>query len=290
MRICKHCKKEIFVCDGSWEETYKNREEAGRWVSGFLSPKADLKGYKERLITSEGTNLCEALRSIVGQACIEAENQLSETQIIAKCTQNPNAMISIGETVMGVDVGKKLHVVIGIRTDRESYEIINVSELDNLNELHDLAQKMNVKTCVIDSGPHDHGIREFQKNEPYTIYLCQYSETQPGKPKWDAKSGIVKVNRNEWCDKVHITYSNDRMRIPRPSEMVKEYARQMTKTAKQTTTDPDTGLKKVRWVKLGADHFYHASLYFLLAAARSTPRARHQERINRPTHVKSTWT
>ncbi len=288
-RSCKHCNAEIFVSDGSWEETFKNRDECGRWVSGFLSPKADMATYMKRLLESSGSKLCEALRSIVGLASIEAENQLSETIVISRCNNDPNSMVSIGETVMGVDIGKKIHVLVGVRTAREAYEIINISELDNLNELHDLAKSMNVRTCVIDSGPHDHGVREFQEKEPYTVYLCQYSEQMPGRPKFDSKSGIVKVNRNEWCDKVHITFVENRMRIPRPSVMINEYARQMTKTAKSMIVNPDTGIKKVRWIKLGADHFFHGTLYFLLAASRSTPMPRGTTRVNRPTTAVNNW-
>lgn len=288
-RSCMHCQAEIFVRDGSWQADCPGRRDAGFWVSGLLSPYASLDDYMYEYNRIEGTQMSEFLRSRLGIATTEAENQLNETQVLSRCTTEGNAMVSIGETVMGVDIGKKIHVVVGIRTGREAYDILNVSELDNLPELHDLAQKMNVRQAVIDSGPHDHGVREFQRNEPYTVYLCQYSEQMPGKPNFNPKEGIVKVNRNEWCDKVHITFTENRIRLPRPSRLVKEYSTQMTKTAKTTIENPETGIPKVRWIKLGADHFFHGTLYFLLAASRSTPRPREAERVNRPTMAVNNW-
>jgi hypothetical protein len=198
-------------------------------------------------------------------------------------------MVSTGETVYGADMGKKIHVVFGTRTAREAYDIACVYELDCLNDLHDLALKMNAHGAVIDSGPYDHGVREFQKTEPYTIYLCQYSEQMPGKPNFDRKTGIVKVNRNEWCDKVHATFTQNNIRIPRPSVLVNEYARQMTRTAMTVITNPDTGLKKPRWIKLGDDHFFHSTLYFLLAASRQSPRPKGTTKVNRYTHSVSNW-
>jgi hypothetical protein len=204
-------------------------------------------------------------------------------------------MISVGETAMGVDMGKTIHVVVGIRTAREAYEILNVSSLEDdkystaLNKLHDLAMKMNVHSCVIDSGPYDHGIRDFQRTEPYMIWLCQYSEQMPGKPHFEGKNGMVKCNRNEWMDKVHTTYIKNNIRIPRPSVTINEYARQMTRTAKTIIEHPDTGLRKPRWIKLGDDHYYHSTLYFLLAAFRTTPRERSQTMIKRPTHSINNW-
>ncbi|KKN16752.1 hypothetical protein LCGC14_0972890 [marine sediment metagenome] len=288
-RSCLHCQTELDPNKGEWNALYPDREEAGRWVSGWLSPRADLRTYILRIRESEGNKHCEALRSICGQASIEAENQLSETTILSRCTKDDNQMISTGETAMGVDIGKKIHVVVGIRTAREAYDILHVSRLNDLTELHDLALKMNVRYCVIDSGPHDFGVLEFQKTEPYTIYLCQYSEQMPGKPKFNGKERMVKVNRNEWCDKVHTTFAENRIRIPRVSAEINQFAHEMTRTAKQIIEHPDTGILKPRWIKLGADHYFHAALYFLLASSRTSPRQRGRTKINRPTHSVNLW-
>jgi len=284
---CIHCNAEISPLEGEWIAEYPDREEAGFWVSGFLSPRADLDTYMNRYHESEGTKLVEFMRSVVGAASSEAENQLAETTVLSRCTRNPIQMVG-NDTIMGVDVGKKLHVVIGIKTGRDAYEILNVSRLNDLNELHDLALKMGVKVAVFDSGPYDHGVRTFQKDEPYTVYLCQYSETMPGRPKFDSRTGMVKVNRNEWCDKVHMTFSDNKIRIPRVSPEITEYAREMTRTAKMTKENPETGALKPTWLKLGADHYFHATLYFLLGCTRSSPRQVYQT-VKRPEYVVNNW-
>lgn len=288
-RACIHCHKEIYVDDGDWRSEYPDRRESGFWVSGLLSPLADLDEYMYQYNNVEGTRMSEFMRSTLGIAITEAENQLDEVTVLSRCSSHPNQMVSVGETVMGVDMGKKIHVVAGIRTARETYDILNVSQLDNLNELHDLAMKMNVRGAVIDSGPYDHGVREFQRTEPYKIWLCQYSEQMPGKPHFEGKDGMVKVNRNEWMDKVHTTYIKNNIRIPRTSIAISEYARQMTRTAKTIIENVDTGLRKPRWIKLGEDHFYHSTLYFLLAAYRTSPRARSEMQVVRPTHSVNKW-
>lgn len=289
IRACVHCHKEIFVSDGSWETDFPGRREAGFWLDGLISPYADLDEYMYQFNNIEGKKMAEFMRSTLGIAAVEAENQLSETVVLSRCTKDPNQMVSMGETAMGVDIGKTIHAVVGIRTGDEAYDIIHVSRMDDLHQLHDLALKMNVHGCIIDSGPFDHGVREFQKSEPYTVYLCQYSEQMPGRPVFDGKSGIVKCNRNEWMDKVHTTFSENRIRIPRPSVEVNEYAREMTRTAKTIIENPDTGQTKPRWIKMGADHYYHATLYMLLAASRQSPRPRGVHRINRPTHSINTF-
>lgn len=288
-RSCMHCHAEIYVQDGEWEALYPDRREAGFWVSGLLSPYADLDEYMYEYNHIEGAKMSEFMRSRLGIAATESESQLDETTVLSRCGNAQNQMISTGETVMGVDVGKEIHVVIGIKTGRESYEILHVGRYTNLHELHDIALKMNVNQAVIDSGPHDHGIREFQKAEPYTIYLCQYSEQMPGNPHFDRKTGMVKVNRNEWCDKVHATFSENRVKIPRLSIETKEFAKEMTGTAKTVIEHPETGISKPRWIKIRADHYYHASLYFLLGCMRTSPRQRHETANGRPAKALNTW-
>ena len=286
-RSCDYCHKEIFVDDGMWVAEHPDRREAGFWVSGLLSPLADLDEYMYQYHNIEGAQMSEFMRSTLGIATTESENQLDETVVLSRKTANENLSTYSGETVMGVDIGKVIHVVVGIRTGRESYDILNISRLKDLHELHDLANRMNVHHAVIDSGPHDHGVREFQRTEPYTVSLCQYSEQMPGKPLF--KDGMVKCNRNEWCDKVHATFTDNHITIPRVSPEINEYARQMTRTAKQIINHPDTGMPRPRWIKLGDDHFYHSTLYFLLAASRSSPRQRGVVNINRPTHSINNW-
>ena len=288
-RSCIYCHNEIFVIDGHWETENPSAREAGFWVSGLLSPLADLDEYMYQYNNVEGTKMSEFMRSTLGIATTEAENQLDDTVVLSRCSSHPNQMIFSGETAMGVDMGKKIHAVIGIRTGKESYEVVNVSELENLDELHDLALKMNVHGAVIDSGPYDHGVRDFQRTEPYKVWLCQYSEQMPGKPNFEGKDGLVKVNRNEWMDKVHTTFIKNNIRIPRPSIIINEYARQMTRTAKTVIEHPDTGLRKPRWIKLGDDHYYHSTLYFLLAAYRTVARARSQTKVERPAHSINNW-
>jgi len=289
IRACVHCHKEIYVKDGTWVADFPDRREAGFWLDGLISPYADLEEYMYQYNNIEGSRMAEFMRSTLGVATVESENQLDETTVLSRCTNSMNQMACSGETAMGVDIGKQIHATIGIRTSADTYDILNVSRVDNLNQLHDLALKMNVKYAVIDSGPYDHGVREFQKSEPYTIYLCQYSEQMPGKPHFNPKDGIVKCNRNERMDLVHAAFMDNKVRIPRKSVEIAEFAREMTKTAKTIITNPDTGLSKPKWIKLGADHYYHSMLYFTLAASKMTPRQRHQNKIQRPTHAVTNW-
>lgn len=265
-RACVHCGAEIFVCNGKWIPEYPDRREAGYWVDGLLSPYCDLEDAMYRYETNQ--KKAEFMRSILGIATTDAECQLTRQAIVECCSNDNRSLASTVETCMGVDIGKKLHCTVGIRTGKEQYQILNVAELETYQELHDFSKKMNVRMTVLDSGPYDHGAREYQKSHR-GVFLCYYSEAMPGTPKWDNKTLSVKCNRNEWCDKVYETFMNKNIVIPRESPAITEYIRQLTCTEKTEITN-EAGLTKPRWMKRGDDHYFHATLYFLLAASRSS--------------------
>lgn len=288
-RTCVHCKAEIFVKDGTWIPDYPDREEKGYWIEGLLSPKCDLQADMERYHESEGSARAEFMRSVLGLATIEAECQLSETDVIDRCGRDLMRFSCSTETCMGVDINDTLNYVIGIKTGDDAYQIILMGEVDDFQKLHDVAQRMNVKTAVLDSMPDIHASRDFQKSEPYAVYRCYYSEQMPGNPRFNPQEGSVKCNRNEWCDKVYDVYASRKIVIPARCQEVSTYANQMSSTAKTLITNPDTGVQKPRWIKRGQDHYFHATLYFLLAASRTSPRRLDSGPTQRFTSCKSTF-
>ena len=78
---------------------------------------------------------------------------------------------------------------------------------------------------------------------------------------------MVKVNRTELCDAIHDLFSRGgRIVLPRRSEEIEIYAREMTNIAKVLQEDPETGSREYRYRKLGEDHYFHATNYLYLAA------------------------
>jgi hypothetical protein len=147
--------------------------------------------------------------------------------------------------------------------------------------------KMNVRLTIMDSGPYDHGAREYQKSHNGT-FLCYYSESMPGNPNFDNKERSVKVNRNEWCDKVYETFMTKNILIPRSSPVVDEYMKQLTCTEKTEVVN-DAGQSKPRWCKRGDDHYFHATLYFILGCSRSSIKKLTDEETKRYKTCKSSF-
>jgi len=272
-RGCKKCGREIYPRHGHWEAAYPDREIAGWWISQLNSIFIDPGKILDLFETPPNGDLSEVMNSKLGRAYIAQENRL--TQNLVWGTSSPDYMQTRhdGPCFAGVDVGKKLHVVIGVRKTRELLKIVHVVRIDSFQELHELGNRFNVTSMVIDYKPEIHKVRDFQANEPYAVYACDYVERKTGSASWDEKEKMVKVNRTEICDATHeLIITPGRLEIPSRNKELEEFAFEMCNMAKKLEDDPFGG-KVYRYRQLGndisgPDHYRHAMNYALLASER----------------------
>jgi NAD-dependent SIR2 family protein deacetylase len=276
--VCAHCKQYIVPWNpGSlWVPRFPKQDVVGYWVSQMLNPNRNLALLLKQWHDPAAYQwtLEEFYRTVLGIPFISAENKLSQQDVFA-CIGGSLQMSNMTKfpTVMGVDIGKALHYVIGIKNNDKEYELLKVGRAKDQYELHDIAERMNVNFAVIDHDPELHMVEEFQKSEPYPIYLNRYSDTMVGQPVWTNtgnNKGTLKSGRTKWCDKTHDAISGKQIILPRRCREVEEYAYEMTNTVKVLEVDEKSGLSKFRYRQLSnkPDHYFHATLYFLLAASK----------------------
>lgn len=274
IRQCIHCRdSELIPKEGRWVAQYPDRTKdlVGWWISqlnsAYIKPETILNLFNN----PPNGNLAEVYNSKLGMAYIAAEDRLTVNDVYRCCGPDPILSKHQGPCAMGVDVGKILHVVIGIKTGEKSKKILHVTRLSNFNDLHDVAKRFNVKCAVIDMEPEIRKVREFQQSEPYKIFLCDYQERQKVSRRQDDEAGLVSVRRTEICDATHdLVKTEGMLEIPRKSEEVRQYALEMSNIAKVLEEDQVTGSKTYKYRKLGPDHYRHATNYFYLACEDSS--------------------
>ena len=205
-------------------------------------------------------------------AFVAAENRLSQGDVISCCGIEPMPLRHVGPCAMGIDVQgttKGFHVVIGIKLNQYVVKIVKLARVKGMNELYDLVRDYNVSCVVADIEPETRLMRDFMENVSAEGFLCDYQEQMKKTIDYNTKESLVKGNRTEICDNTHGFFKKDgRLLLPRNCDEVKEYASQMTATAKVLAEDLKTGKKEYHYKKLGNDDYYHATNYFLLALAR----------------------
>jgi len=292
---CNKCGNEVFIKDGEWVPAVPSNSEhmhGYQWSqlsSSFNDPAEILADY----INPPRGNLADVYRLRLGLPYIAAEDRLTHSQVYACCGNDKMRVSHSGPCAMGVDVGIKKHIVIGVRVGGEQYEIIKVACLSAWEDIHDLAKKFNVKSAVIDIRPYQDAAKKFQAEEPYRISLCEYSNNPAYTRTWDVKRGIVKDYRTALFDETHrLVVTPGMLTIPRACPEIKDFVVQMCNPYKLLETNKKTGAKEYRY-KGENDHYRNAMNYFVLAASRNRIASigghRHRQRVANNEGAASNW-
>jgi hypothetical protein len=269
-RACIHCATELNPAQGRWVAQYPDRDLVGWWISQLNSTYVDPTYILDKYEDPPYGDLSEVMNSHLGRAYIPAENRLTPQEVYNCMGNEPMLNRHDGPTCMGVDVGATLHVIIAERKTRNTLKIVKLCRVDSFRDLHDLARDFNVKSAVFDLYPETRKVREFQKNENFSIFGCQYVEQRSGQIMWDEKDLTIKTNRTEICDATHeLVVEPGRLELPRRNTELDQYVREMCNIAKVLEEDVETGSRMFRYKRLGADHYRHATNYALLAAERT---------------------
>lgn len=290
-RKCKKCHRQIDPANGRWVPQYKERSIHGYWPSQLMSKRVDPKTILDSWLFPEKqipkTTKTEVMNSKLGMAYIESENQLTEQQVRNCMSNNPMDSRHEGPCAMGVDIGRLLHVVIGIKLEGRFVKILRIAEVPEWNDVHDLARDYNVQCAVIDKYPETHKAREFIKAESYDSYLCDYSEALATSAVWDIDESQVRVNRTEILDQSDRVIRKREIELPRMSETVETFIKQVISNVKKLDKRKSTGTPIYRYIERGEDHFRHALNYFLLACTRVNEYRKSYFKGNRPEYAET---
>ena len=247
----------------------RSKDITGWWISQLNSAYVDPGKILSAFRDPPNRNLAEVYNSKLGMAYISADNRLTVQDVYSCCGQEAMSMNHKGPCAMGVDVGSLLNVVIGYKPKEKVLQLCYMAKVSSFNDIHDIAQRFNVKYAVIDMEPELRKAREFAQAESYPVFLVDYVDSVVTGPVWDEEKKLVKVNRTEICDTTHdLVTSSGLLVLPRRSEEMDIFSKQLCNIAKVLEEDQETGSRQYRYRKLGEDHYRHALNYFFLASTK----------------------
>ena len=264
---CKKCSAEIYPSMGRWVAKYPDRRTAGWLISHFITPNINLEKVMARWEHDQiDGKIAEFYNGILGLPYIAAEDRLTHSDVFACCgTEGMRTSLSLSQTAMGVDVGKRYHTVtIGEKIDQKRAKIIYMCRVKGFQAVHDIAAKYNVKSAVVDCRPYEEEFENYQKAEPNRVFGAEYKDKQGSYVKTDERAGRYSLLRNQVFDRSHSWFRNKEVEIPRKCEEVQEFARQVCNCAK-ILEENEQGDRVYRYVKLGDDH-YRSSVNYLMVA------------------------
>lgn len=260
-----------------------NRLGKGEWVAQASS---DISGYRFSKLFTPFTTITELWQKLqrgltnrsifqafmnrdLGLPHADVDFRLDRTLLDACGSDYHMPMMSSGPCTMGVDVGNVLHVRIsecvgGVR--RAAY----IGTVQDFKALDELMNRYRVRCCVVDARPETRKATEFQAAHPKgVVWLCEYAsfaiEKQAEKIVPSHTTGIVQVDRTQTLDDLIGSYLSKSSVLPQNASTIPDYYPQMLAS---TRVIEERGSKQVAvWIHQGADHYFHAENYDLIAHA-----------------------
>lgn len=165
--------------------------------------------------------------------------------------------------VMGVDVGKRLNVVVREILPGEKLRLVYVGAPKDFSDLDYLFARYNIVGYVIDSMPETRKSREWSRKKPGRGWICRYQDKLTEITESEDNEGkVVSADRTMIMDRVQKFYLNRNYVNPANAASLcgGEYYEQI----KNPTRVYDPERERYDWIG-EEDHYYHAEVYCLLA-------------------------
>lgn len=229
--ICYKCKQKLpheakpdFLSTGEWQETESNRDASGFSISQLYSttqPPGILATKYLNSLNNEAEEL-EFHNSNLGvthetEGARVSFEDINNAIVSGPKHQNGKFDTSNQIVLMGVDVGKYFHyelVVVKFNKNINYLDINNSAKLivvefgkvKNIADIHDLMDKYNVASCVMDHNPERRVALSFARAYPGRVKLCTFSRGANGRSVTQSKAEgmeaepAINVDRTSWLD------------------------------------------------------------------------------------------
>lgn len=261
---CKHCKSKLDLSEGKWFATQQSSirgYQMSQLYSPFVSPDEIMHEFHTTEFIGHFYN------HVLGLPYLSATDNITSEMVLNLCEPiRPMPSNHFKQTVMGVDVGSRLHTTI--IEPGSPHKLIWVGEPRTFEELDTIMLKFNVREAVFDALPETRKVREFIARHKNKAWMCFYSEHQKGSYAWDEVDRKVSVNRTESMDVGSDVIIGKKLILPQRNTMLEIFAAHCSAVAKVPETNKETGSVRYVYKKLAADHFRHSLNYALIAASR----------------------
>lgn len=266
LRCCPFCKKVVSLADGRWIARNPGARGAGFHLSQLLSPTVDPADLLREFKATD--RVPQFMRGRLGLPYVEASGKITEKEVLDLCSDT--VRVNTAERAfVGIDVGRVMHWVA---LDGQ-LRILGMGEEPGFDAIEKRLRALNVEKFVIDALPETHSAIKLSEKFRGAGWLNYYvSSNSP--PKWteDEARNFLRVdcNRTEQLDRLLAAVKGSKLVLPRRDAVCEEYAKHLANLVRTPIEDDDTGEVQYRYVKTGADHYAHATLYAMLAAGEWT--------------------
>lgn len=269
---CRRCGEELNrLAQGQWVARKPGVDVAGFHLSKLFSPVADLLEIVKSLQTTDETKRRETINQDLGLPYTPRGGQITDV-VLDKCQREYALGPMAGERpVMGVDVGRVLHVVVRgplstVEGGKPSRPLRYAGDVDTFRQVANLIRQYEVQRCVIDALPETRKARDLQAAFPDgVVWLAYYTGGTGSKyqeaVRWNKREGIVDLDRTRLLDTTFARFVDQENTLPADIGNVRDYYDHLKAPVRQLDNSGKSGNVVARYVEDGPDHFAHAENY-----------------------------
>lgn len=263
--ICHLCKKPYDrFGHGRWVKKGSGKV-SGYYISKMFSTYNTLSELLDRFSAglSNDTAMQRFYNGDLGKAYTAEGSRITEEMLDA-CVKDYLLEDSTDKVcVAGIDVGAILNIIIAEMGQNE-LKIVNISEVKEFEEAMYLLSRYKVRCFVVDSRPETReSMKLVQKMLAHGSIgaLCDYT-TNKKDLQYSGRDNILSIDRTISLDSVKEYIFTQKIIFPRNARSIKNLYDQIVNVTRIYNEKRDY----YEWVEAGADHYFHALNYMLLAS------------------------
>lgn len=261
--ICPTCGKPVNKKGrGEWVPVYPGRAKHGYHISKLFSTNVTTKEIVDRFNKGlvNDTAMQRFYNADLGVAFTASGAKISDA-MLDDCREDYVMRPPKGKAVciMGIDVGKVLHVRISELNRDGRMKALYIGRADNYEDIEYLYNTFQVRVGVIDAMPETRLAKRTVASLK-GMFMCYYGNVK--KDSVDIQNKIVTVERTQALDNVKEAVLLKNIVLPSNARSIPEYYDHMT----ASTRAYDEAKQAYYWTE-GAkdDHLFHAEAYGIIA-------------------------
>lgn len=274
---CEQCGAELDrLADGRWVPQNPGAAITGYSFNKLATAQNDPLSVVLALLTTDESKRQEAFNQDLALPYRPRGGGL-DASILDACQRDYafSSATAVGETtVMGVDVGRVLNVVVRALDQGTGRHMRWAGEVMTFEEAADIAKRFRVSRIVMDALPETRKAREFQAMFPARVcWLAYYSDggkageavswkDERGPEGW---MGTVTVDRTRTLDETVHRFTAGENTLPGHIRSLPRYYEQLQAIVRVVQRQP-SGIEIARYIETGADHYAHAENYATVAS------------------------
>jgi len=268
--LCIKCKKPV------------DRHADGRWVK--KNPRSDISGYQVNKIFAKHIKITELIdrfeEGLVDDTKLQrfyngdlglaftASGAKVDYSMLQECMGDYSFQTGCkNPCVMGIDVGNKLHTVIGEMIPGGKIKTIYAGMLKDPEDILDLARRFKIRFGIIDALPEKRMSKKLA-GKIRGLFLCYYGDVK--KIQSNIQERFITVDRTASLDAVKEAVLTKGILFPRNADKMMPLASdgysELFYEMTTATRILNERRKAYEWIEGGnPDHYFHAVCYMLLA-------------------------